>query len=97
MQIRETETMDPNGLFGEIMESSGSLPDDEDLTDYYEDVDSDSEDEGSGGSGGKNLLHQLIKCMNLPIFRLRITKPRHNGHLNCKPLRDFLHAGFNFM
>ncbi|XP_018427063.1 PREDICTED: syndecan 4-B-like [Nanorana parkeri] len=44
--IRETETMDPNGMFDDIMESSGSLPDDEDLDDHYED--SDSADEGSG-------------------------------------------------
>lgn len=46
--IRETETMDPNGMFDDLVESSGSLPDDEDLVDYYDDLDSDSADEGSG-------------------------------------------------
>ncbi|XP_072271028.1 syndecan-4-like [Pyxicephalus adspersus] len=46
--IRETETMDPNGMFGDLMESSGSLPDDEDLDDYYDDLDSDDEGSGSG-------------------------------------------------
>lgn len=56
MQIRETETMDPNGMF-DLMESSGSLPDDEDLDDYYDDMDLDS-DEGSA-SGGNLFLDQF--------------------------------------
>ncbi|XP_063815644.1 syndecan 4-B-like [Pseudophryne corroboree] len=46
--IRETETMDPN-MFEGLVESSGSLPDDEDFEepDYYDDIDSDSFDESS--------------------------------------------------
>lgn len=56
--------MDPNGMF-DLMESSGSLPDDEDLDDYY-DVDSDS-DEGSA-SGGKTCLSVIeplkTLCLN---------------------------------
>ncbi|XP_040187242.1 syndecan 4-B-like [Rana temporaria] len=61
--IRETETMDPNGMF-DLMESSGSLPDDEDLDDYYDDVDSDS-DEGSA-SGDDDEMDDLESTLDTP-------------------------------
>ncbi|KAM4691922.1 syndecan-4-like [Rhinophrynus dorsalis] len=56
--IRETETMDPAGIFN--YESSGSLPDDEDFDDYnYHNSDEEDDDDddlfddhsGSGDTG----------------------------------------------
>ncbi|XP_075033048.1 syndecan 4-A-like isoform X1 [Mixophyes fleayi] len=71
--IRETETMDPNRMLDGLIESSGSLPDDEDLEepDYFDDLDSDSLedsdsfDEGSG-SGDSEEMDDLESTVDTP-------------------------------
>ncbi|XP_075033049.1 syndecan 4-B-like isoform X2 [Mixophyes fleayi] len=70
--IRETETMDPNRMLDGLIESSGSLPDDEDLEepDYFDDLDSDSLedsdsfDEGSGS--GDSEMDDLESTVDTP-------------------------------
>ncbi|KAM9296391.1 syndecan-4-like [Gastrophryne carolinensis] len=71
--IRETETMDPKGMFYNVKEASGSLPDDEDLNDpdYYDEMDSDSDSDDDGsGSGDSDETDDLESTSDTPTFEL---------------------------
>ncbi|XP_073462233.1 syndecan-4-like [Aquarana catesbeiana] len=71
--IRETETMDPNGMF-DLMESSGSLPDDEDLDDYYDDMDLDSDE----GSASGDEMDDLESTLDTPTTTMGNKIPENN-------------------
>ncbi|CAI9578120.1 unnamed protein product [Staurois parvus] len=91
--IRETETMDPNGMF-DLMESSGSLPDDEDLDDFYEDLDSDSEDDeedDDDGSASGDEMDDLESTSDTPTTTMGNKIPENNFRDSNNNDIDVLH------
>ncbi|XP_077315688.1 syndecan 4-A-like [Lithobates pipiens] len=75
--IRETETMDPNGMF-DLMESSGSLPDDEDLDDYYDDMDVDLDSDSDEGSASGDDMDDLESTLDTPTTTMGNKIPENN-------------------